>query len=103
MARSFAKIGVTLSIWCLTSYVIDNYVSGAERVLRVMQNFVGKQLIGTGTVLLLNNQMFIYFQPKSCSGLKISEFEGFLFLGSLAIFNDFSADNLSIVSHSGPG
>ena len=43
-----------LAIWSLTSYIFGRYVSGAEGGAKSdTWNFVGKQLIGTGTVLLI--------------------------------------------------
>ena len=48
------RLALLLAIWCLTSYVIGRYVSGAERGSESdAWHFVGKQLIGTGIVLLL--------------------------------------------------
>ena len=49
-----SRLAVLLAIWLLTSYVIGRYVSGAERVSESdTWDFVGKQLICTGAVLLL--------------------------------------------------
>ena len=65
-----------LAIWCLTSYVIGRYVSGAERGLRVMLAFVGKQLIDTCTVLFLTlgiTLLHIWLFSKPCSSI-ISQF-----------------------------
>ena len=47
------RLAVLLAIWSLTSYVIGRYVSGADRGSESdIWDFVGKQLISTGTCLL---------------------------------------------------
>ena len=86
------RLAVLLAIWCLTSYVIGRYVSGAERGSESdAWHFVGKQLIDTCTVLFLTLgitllHIWLFFQnPVQAS------FRSFLipFLGSLAIASPF--------------
>ena len=47
------RLALLLAVWSLTSYVIGRYISGDRRVSEAETwDFVGKQLIGTGAVLL---------------------------------------------------
>ena len=86
------RLAVLLAIWSLTSYVIGRYVSGAERGYETdAWDFVGKQLIGTGTVLLLTlgiTLLHIWFFNQN--PVQVT-FRSFLipFLGSLAISSPF--------------
>ena len=84
------RLAVLLAIWSLTSYVIGRYVSGDKKASESKTwEFVGKQLIGTGTVLLLTLgitllHIWIFNQnPVQAS------FRSFLipFLGSLAVLS----------------
>lgn len=86
------RLAVLLTIWSLASYVIGRYVSGGRRGSgRETWDFVGKQLIGTGTVLLLMLGItHLHIWPFN-QNLVQSSFRRFLIpvLGSLAISSPF--------------
>ena len=86
------RLVLLLAIWSLASYVLGRYVSGDMRGSESETwDFVGKQLIGTGTVLLLTlgtTLLHIWlFNQNSVQ----SSFRSFLipFLGSLAVSSIF--------------
>ena len=81
-----------LAIWSLTSYIIGRYVSGAERGSKsVTWDSVGKQLIGTGTVLLLTLGITLLHIWLFNRNPVQASFRSFLipFLGSLAVLSPF--------------
>ena len=86
------RLALLLAIWCLTSYVIGRYVSGAERGSESdAWHFVGKQLIGTGIVLLLTLGITLLHIWLFNQNPVQASFRNFLipFLGSLAISSPF--------------
>ena len=87
-----SRLAVLLAIWLLTSYVIGRYVSGAERVSESdTWDFVGKQLICTGAVLLLTLGITLLHIWLFNQNPVQASFRSFLipFLGSLAILSPF--------------
>lgn len=86
------RLVVLLVIWSLTSYVIGRYLSGADRFSESgTWDFVGKQLIGTGTVLLLTLGITLLHIWLFNQNPVQASFRSFLipFLGSLAISSPF--------------
>ena len=84
------RLALLLAIWSLASYIIGRYVSGDRRGSEnEALDFVGKQLIGTGAVLLLTLGIILLyiwlFNPNPVQ----SSFRSFLipFLGSLAVLS----------------
>ena len=86
------RLAVLLAIWCLTSYVIGRYVRWVERGAESdAWHFVGKQLINTGTVLLLTLSISLLYVWLFNQNPIQASFRSFLipFLGSLAITSPF--------------
>ena len=87
-----SRLAVLLSIWSLSSYVIGRYVSGAQRYSGTYTlDFIGKQLIGTGAVLLLTLGVTLVHVWLFKQNLVLASFRGFWipFLGSLAFLSPF--------------
>lgn len=83
---------VLLATWSLTSYIIGRYVSGAERGSEGgALDVVGKQLIGTGTVLLLTLGITLLHDWLFSQNPVQASFRSFLipFFVSLAISSPF--------------
>lgn len=86
------RLAVLLAIWSLTSYVIGRYVSGADRGSESdIWDFVGKQLISTGTVLFLTLGITLLHIWLFNQNPVQASFRSFLipFLGSLAVLSPF--------------
>ena len=87
-----SRLAVLLAIWSLTSYVIGRYFSGVERGAESdTWHVVGKQLIGTGSVLLLTLGITLLHIWLFNQNPVQASFRSFLipFLGSLAISSPF--------------
>ena len=87
-----SRLAVLLAIWSLTSYVIGRYFSGVERGAESdTWQVVGKQLIGTGSVLLLTLGITLLHIWLFNQNPVQASFRSFLipFLGSLAISSPF--------------
>ena len=92
LASSIAKIGDAAGGLVLTSYVIGRYVSGDRRDSESeIWDFVGKQLIGTGTVLLLTLGFTLLHIWLFNQNPVQATFRSFLipFFGSLAVLSPF--------------
>ena len=79
-----------LAIWSLASYIFGRYVSGGRRGLEgQIWNSLGKQLIGTGAVLLLTLGITLLHVSLFNQNPVQSSFRSFLipFLGSLAVLS----------------
>ena len=84
------RLAVLLVIWSLASYIIGRYVSGSRRGSETETwDLFGKQLIGTGTVLLLTLGITLLHIWLFNQNPVQSSFRSFLipFLGSLALFS----------------
>ena len=84
------RLAVLMAMWSLSSYVIGRYVSGAGRGLGSSAwGLVGKQLICTGTVLLITLGITLLPIWHLNQNPVQSSFRSFLipFLGSLAVFS----------------
>ena len=86
------RLAMLLVVWSLTSYVIGRYVSGDRRDSESeIWDFVGKQLIGTGTVLLLTLGFTLLHIWLFNQNPVQATFRSFLipFFGSLAVLSPF--------------
>ena len=86
------RLAILLAIWSLSSYVIGRYVSGAgTSPVNHNLDFVGKQLIGTGAVLLLTLGITLFHIFLFNQNPVQATSRSFLipFLGSLAILSQF--------------
>jgi len=86
------RLALLLAVWSLTSYVIGRYVSGDRRVSESETwDFVGKQLIATGTVLFLTLGITLLHIWLFDQNPVQASFRSFLipFLGSLAVLSPF--------------
>ena len=83
-------LALLLAIWSLASYIIGRYVSGDRRGSENKAlDFVGKQLIGTGAVLLLTLGITLLHIWLFNQNPVQASFRSFLipFLGSLAVLS----------------
>ena len=84
------RLALLLAIWSLASYVFGRYVSGDRRgSVCETWSFAGKQLIGTGAVLLLTLGIILLYIWLFNQNPVQSSFRSFLipFLGSLAVLS----------------
>ena len=84
------RLGLLLAIWSLASYVIGRYVSGGRRGSEnETWDFVGKQLISTGAVLLLTLGITLIHIWLFDQNPVQSSFRSFLipFLGALSVLS----------------
>ena len=84
------RLAVLLAIWSLSGYVIGRYVSGGQKSSESdAWHFFGKQLIGTGTVLLLTLGITLLHIWLFNQNPVLASFRSFLipFLGSLAVLS----------------
>ena len=84
------RLAVLLAIWSLASYIVGRYVSGDRRDSEnEAWDFVGKQLMGTGAVLLLTLGITLLHIWLFNQNPVQSSFRSFLipFLGSLAVLS----------------
>ena len=100
------RLALLLAVWLLASYVIGRYVSGDRRGSESETwDFVAKQLIGTGTVLLLTLGITLLHIWLFNQNPVQASFRSFLipFLGSLAVLSPFLQLTISRLSAIGDG
>ena len=86
------RLALLLLIWALSSYIIGRYASGSERGFGINAwALVGKQLIGTSTVLLLTLGITLLHVWLFSKNPVQASFRSFLipFLGALAVLSPF--------------
>ena len=86
------RLALLLLIWSLSSYIIGRYASGSEKSSGSNAwDLVGKQLVGTSTVLLLTLSITLLHLWLFNKNPVQASFRSFLipFLGSLAVLSPF--------------
>ena len=86
------RLALLLLIWSLSSYIIGRYASGSDKSSGSNAwDLVGKQLVGTSTVLLLTLSITLLHVWLFNKNPVQASFRSFLipFLGSLAVLSPF--------------